>query len=111
MISEIVSFGLLKGIKFNDKNRSKYNLIIICTGSNSSLVKNLFNDQSFEHSYGETCITTTLNHASFKNNIARQVFMHNEILALLPISNTKTSIVFSINKKFVNKYKKNKENY
>ena len=105
IISEIVSSGLLKSVKYKSKDDSKYNLIIICTGSNSYLVKTLFNDQPFEHSYGEVSITTTLKHGFVKNNIARQIFLNNEILALLPISNTKTSIVWSIKKETLNKYK------
>ena len=47
-------------------------------------------------SYQETAITTILKHNSFKNNIVRQIFLNDKILALLPISNDKTSIVFSV---------------
>jgi len=94
-ISEISTSGLLKSIKIN-KNKFKYNLIIICAGNNSSLVKNLFNDKIIENSYKETSISTILTHSSLKNNTARQIFLDNEILALLPISNTKTAIVWSI---------------
>jgi 2-octaprenyl-6-methoxyphenol hydroxylase len=71
-------------------------LIIVCTGNNSSLVKNLFSNQIIENSYKEISITAILNHSSLKNNTARQIFLDNGILALLPISNTKTSIVWSI---------------
>ena len=94
-ISEIFTSGLLKSVKINN-NKFKYNLIIICTGNNSSLVKNLFNNQIIENSYKEISITTILNHSSLKNNTVRQIFLDNGILALLPISNTKTSIVWSI---------------
>ena len=94
-VSEISTSGLLKSVKINN-NKFKYNLIIICAGNNSSLVKNLFNDQIIENSYKETSISTILTHSSLKNNTARQIFLDNEILALLPISNTKTAIVWSI---------------
>ena len=94
-ISEISTSGLLKSVKINNK-KFKYNLIIICVGNNSDLVKNLFNDQIIENSYKETSISTILTHSSLKNNTARQIFLDNEILALLPISNTKTAIVWSI---------------
>jgi len=94
-ISEIFTSGLLKSVKINN-NKFKYNLIIICTGNNSSLVKNLFTNQIIENSYKEISITTILNHSSLKNNTVRQIFLDNGILALLPISNTKTSIVWSI---------------
>ena len=102
-VSLISASGLLKSVKFNNNN-SKYHLVIVCTGYNSSLVKNLFNDQIIENSYGESAITTILNHSSFKNNTVRQIFLDNEIFALLPISNTKTSIVLTVKK---NTQKKN----
>ena len=96
-IYEIVNSGLLKSIKF-DNSTPKYNLIIICTGSNSDLVKNIFKDQVIENSYKEVSVTTILRHESIKNNIARQIFLNNDILALLPISNNETSIVLSVKK-------------
>ena len=102
-ISEIFTSGLLKGIKLN-KKKYKYNLIILCSGNNSSLVKDIFNDHFIQNSYDETSVTTILNHNSLKNNIAKQFFLEDEILALLPISNTKTSVVWSVKN---NKYKKN----
>tara|TARA_B100000700_G_scaffold49304_1_gene52127 strand:- start:886 stop:2031 length:1146 start_codon:yes stop_codon:yes gene_type:complete len=94
-INEIFNSGLLKSIKINN-TKFKYNLIIICTGSSSNLVKNIFKEPLIENSYEETSITTTLNHNLLENNVARQFFLHNGILALLPISNNKTSIVWSI---------------
>ena len=94
-VSSISTSGLLKSVKFNN-NISKYNLVIICTGYNSSLIKNLFNDKIIDNSYKESAITTILRHNSLKNNTVRQIFLKNEILALLPISNTKTSIVWSV---------------
>ena len=68
----------------------------MCTGYNSNLVKKFFDDQIIENFYNELAITTILNHDSFKNNTARQIFLDKEILALLPISNTRTSIVWSV---------------
>ena len=65
--------------KTNNKNYSKYNLIILCTGNNSNLVKNIFRDKSLEHHYDEVSITTTLNHTSIKNTTVRQVFLNKEI--------------------------------
>ena len=94
-VSSISNSGLLKSVKIDNKI-SKYNLVIICTGHNSSLIKNLFNDKIIINSYQESAITTILKHSPLRNNIARQIFLKNEILALLPISNTKTSIVWSI---------------
>ena len=49
-ICEINNSGLLKSVKFNNYNNSKYNLIIVCAGGKSSLVKSIFNDQIIENS-------------------------------------------------------------
>ena len=78
-------------------------MVIICTGHNSNLVKNLFNSPKIENTYKELAITTVLNHNSIKNNIVRQIFLNNGIFALLPISNTKTSIVWSVKKELQKK--------
>ncbi len=94
LISDIYDSGLLKSIKIKN-NYHKYNLIIICTGNNSNLVKNIFTKNTIENSYKEKSLTTIIKHDSIKNNITRQLFLNDGILALLPISNTKTSIVYS----------------
>jgi 2-octaprenyl-6-methoxyphenol hydroxylase len=96
-INAIQDLGMLKGVKYNNKN-VKYNLVIICAGSNSGLVKSIFKNKVIHNSYKELSITTVLKHNSINNNIARQIFLNNGILALLPISNNNTSIVLSIKK-------------
>lgn len=99
-ILKINSIGSLKSIQFNNYT-SNYNLIIICTGHKSLLIKNIFKDKLLEHSYEEMSITTTIKHEPSKNKVVRQIFLNNEILALLPISSTKTSIVWSVKKNLV----------
>ena len=101
-INEIYSSGLLKSIKL-DNQEFKYNLIIICSGNNSKLGKNHFSRKMIESSYGEESIVTILKHDKIKNNVARQIFLDDSILALLPISNTETSVVYSLKKKVANK--------
>ena len=110
-ILKLNSSGILKNIKFNKNNSHKYNLIIICTGANSSLAKNNFYDQLIEHSYKEVSITTLLTHNSLENVTARQIFLNKEILALLPISNTETSIVWIVKKNMMKKYRYKKNLY
>ncbi len=109
-ISKIYNLKFLKSIKLgNDK--FKYNLVIICTGGNSQLVKNIFNETVIRNSYKEISITTILNHHLFKNDTSRQIFFNDGILALLPLSNSKTSIVWIIKKNIENineKYIKHK---
>ena len=94
-VSSIYTSGLLKNVKFNNIIL-KCNLVIICSGNNSSLIKNLFNDKIIVNPYNEFAVTTILNHKPIKNNIARQIFFNNSIFAMLPISENKTSIVWSI---------------
>ena len=94
-VSSIYNSGLLKCVKFNN-NVFKYNLVIVCSGHNSNLVRNIFNDKIIENSYKEFAVTTILNHESIKNKTAKQIFLDDSIFAMLPISKTKTSIVWSI---------------
>ena len=107
-ISGIIPSGTLKSLKFNnDEDVAKYSLIIICAGNDSSLIKKIFKNEAFQYSYEETAITSILKHNSLQNNVARQIFLNNEIIAFLPISKTKTSIVWTVNKNIVNDLKKN----
>ena len=103
-ISEIFDKGLLKGISIGKDRSSKYNLIIVCTGSFSNFVKNIFKEESLQRSYNELSITTIVKHSSIQNNTARQIFLDGEIFALLPIAKDKTSIVWSAKKSKINKY-------
>ena len=94
-VSSINNSGSLQSVKFNNKI-SKYNLVIVCTGHNSFLIKDELNKKIIENSYKEFAITTILKHKTINNNTARQIFLDNAIFAFLPISNNKTSIVWSI---------------
>ena len=102
MVTKIDSSGLLKKVEFK-KHSSKYNLIILCAGKNSNLTKNIFNDNSLQSSYEEVSITTIVNHTAFKNDTAKQVFLDKGIFALLPLSNSKTSIVWTVDKNLIQK--------
>ena len=100
-VSEIYNSRLMQKVKF-DNSSSKYNLVIICTGYNSNLVKDIFRHKMIQNSYGESAVSVILKHQSIKNNIARQIFLSNSIFALLPISNNKTSIVWSVKDNIIN---------
>jgi len=103
MISKIFNSSFLKSLKVDNKIL-KYDLIILCAGNNSDLVNNLFSKKLIKYSYKEVSYTTIIQHSFIKNDIARQVFLNDEILAFLPISNTKTSIVWTVKNHL---YKKN----
>jgi len=94
-VLSVYNSGLLKCVKLQS-GILKYNLVIICSGANSNLVKNIFDSKIIKNSYKEFAVTTILSHKSLKNNVARQIFLDNAILALLPISKNKTSIVLSL---------------
>ena len=94
-ISKIISTDNLSTVLFNNGETSKYNLIIMCTGSGSNLIENYFNEKVFKRSYDEIAATTIISHNLNENNVAKQFFLNEEILAFLPISKTETSIVCS----------------
>ena len=104
-VLSISNSGLLKKVNLNNNYSFKYHLVIICTGQNSNLIKDYFNYKTIKSSYKESAITTILKHKHLKNNTVRQIFLKNEIFALLPISNTKTSIVWSVKNKIKDKNK------
>ena len=92
-----------KMIKF--KNRFNQNIffnfkkknyeIIINTYSSNFLFKKYFSKQ-IKKDYNSFAFTTIIDHKKTKNIIAEQYFTQFGPLAFLPISNTRTSIVFSV---------------
>ena len=110
-VSDIVSNGLLKSLKFKNLDSSKYNLVIICTGGRSNILLKNTQSEELKHSYDEWAVTAVVQHNLFKNDTVRQIFLDDEIFAFLPISNNKTSIVWSIKKSLLkNFYNNNKNN-
>jgi len=93
--------------KINEKylfEDDKYNLIIN-SDANSYITKKYFN-KKIEKNYYSSAYTCIINHQKVINDIAIQIFTKYGPIAFLPLSNNKTSIVFS----FLNKYEKdNKE--
>ena len=94
-ISSIYTSNILRNVKFKN-SVSKYNLVIISGGYENTLLKKLFNNKVIRNSYKEFAIATTIQHSKLNNIIARQAFLNNGIFAMLPISKTKTSIVWSV---------------
>ncbi len=82
---------------FNGKNLSlinNYELVINCDSSNI-IAKKYFNKKIIKD-YNSNAYTTIITHQKILNNTATQIFTDKGPLAFLPISNTKTSIVYSI---------------
>lgn len=95
-ILSIEDKGFLKKIFFQDKKTIEYNLIIATEFNNLKL---LSNEIKLNWDYSETAYTFVIQHKKLINNCARQFFLKDGPLALLPISNTETSIVWSVKNK------------
>jgi 2-octaprenyl-6-methoxyphenol hydroxylase len=85
--------------------KNKFDLIINCDSSNF-LTKKFFM-KKLDKNYNNLAYTTILKHKKITNNIAAQVFTKNGPIAFLPISNSETSIVCSLDTK--NRKYKNSE--
>jgi len=85
-----------KKIYFKKKisNLEKYDLIIN-TDSSSSITKKFFSKKIVKKYYS-TAYTTIIKHEKISNDTATQIFSKKGPLAFLPISETQTSIVFSL---------------
>ncbi len=108
---QILNKSLLKNkyykiIKSNKKTIKfeEYSLIIN-TDFLNFLNKKFFN-KKIQKSYNSLAYTTEINHEKILNDVAIQIFTKKGPLAFLPISNYKTSIVYSIH----NTKNKNQEN-
>ena len=94
---------LIKNNFFYDRllKKNNYDLIINCD-QNNPISKKYF-IQKIEKDYYNFAYTTILEHDKLKNNSAIQVFTNRGPIAFLPMSNTKTSVVCSLdtnNKKY-----------
>jgi len=88
----------IKFIKLKNNNdrllyKKNYNLIIN-SEAKSHITKKFFY-KKLERSYNSSAYTFIISHKKLKNNIAIQIFTKHGPLAFLPLSNNKTSIVFS----------------
>jgi len=99
-------------IKNNDCSiADNYNLIFNC--NNNHLLTKKFFSRKIEKKYTSSAYTALIKHKKINNNTAMQIFTKIGPLAFLPISNTETSVVYSINTnqtenidKLINKYNK-----
>jgi len=84
--------------------KNKYDLIINCD-SNNFLSKKFF-AKKIDKDYDSRAYTTILKHKKIENNVATQIFTKSGPVAFLPISNSATSVVCSLDTKN-KKYKDN----
>ena len=92
---------LIKNKFFYENLQKKYDLIINCDSNN--LLSKRFFSKKINKNYDNLSYTTILKHKKIKNNVATQVFTKKGPIAFLPISDSETSVVYSLdikNKKF-----------
>ena len=86
---------------FANKNFS-YDAIFVCTGSKSEIIQNIFKDRFIEGKTDEIAFTSIVNHRSNIIN-AKQFFLKEGPMAILPLNKNKFSFVWSVGSKFKNK--------
>ena len=86
---------------FANKNFS-YDAIFVCTGSKSEIIQNIFKDRFIEGKTDEIAFTSIVNHNSNIIN-AKQFFLKEGPMAILPLNKNKFSFVWSVGSKFKNK--------
>ena len=92
---------------FKNLTYNNYSLVMNCNNSNAINSKFFF--KKIKKNYFSTSFTLIINHKKIKNNIALQFFMNQGPMAFLPLSNSNTSVVWTVNKKYLSN--KNKVNY
>ena len=88
-------FSLKKDTGYKNFNKSDYDLFINCDLKHELTKKFFF--KKLEKNYNSTALTTIIDHENLtSNNTAFQIFTNRGPIAFLPISNQKTSIVYSM---------------
>ena len=87
-------YEIKKNLSFSKLIKKKYNLIINGKKNNKLVKNNFFNIVNKD--YNSTAHTVLINHKKCENTTAIQIFTKLGPIAFLPISNYKTSIIFSV---------------
>ena len=105
-----------KKISYHDLNKSAYKLIFNCNSYNLLNKKFFFN--KITKDYKSKAYTTIIKHQKIVNNIASQVFTNKGPIAFLPMSQSETSIIYSVRGKQsinlmeeIKKYNQKYDNY
>ena len=90
---------LVKTNLFYEKllKKNEYDLIINCVSNN--FISKKFFTKKIDKDYNNFAYTTILKHKNIKNNIATQIFTKYGPIAFLPVSNSETSVVCSLDTK------------
>ena len=92
-------------ISYNNQNNGLYNktiklydLIILCLGKNSKFYDDLISKRSISKTSNEVAVTASIKH-NLKIDQAKQYFLEEGPLAILPYHEKKFSLVWTLNKK------------
>jgi 2-octaprenyl-6-methoxyphenol hydroxylase len=97
-------------VTFKNLTKENYSLIIFASMNNLSLLSKFKLRNVIDKPYKEKAYVFNLFHKKIDNKLARQFFLKDGPLAFLPVSNSETSVIWSIknnsvNEKIVNKKK------
>ncbi len=102
--NKFLKFVKLKNYNLKHIEKRNYDLIIN-SEQNNPITKKYF-QKKIDKNYKSLAHTAIINHDKIENKVATQIFTKNGPLAFLPLSNKKTSVVFSNNStKLIDKFK------
>tara|TARA_B100002051_G_C16740565_1_gene644046 strand:- start:3353 stop:4447 length:1095 start_codon:yes stop_codon:yes gene_type:complete len=97
--SDLIRFKQVKKKEIENLEIKNDYAFIINSENNNILTKKHFY-KKIHKDYNSSAFTGILNHHKIKNNTAIQIFTKFGPMAFLPLSQTKTSIVYSVDKKY-----------
>lgn len=89
-------------VTFKNLTKENYSLIIFASMSNLSLLSKFKLRKVIDKPYKEKAYVFNLFHKKIDNKLARQFFLKDGPLAFLPVSNSETSVIWSIKNNSVN---------
>lgn len=89
-------------VTFKNLTKENYSLIIFASMNNLSLLSKFKLRKVIDKSYKEKAYVFNLFHKKIDNKLARQFFLKDGPLAFLPVSNSETSVIWSIKNNSVN---------
>ena len=89
-------------VTFKNLTKENYSLIIFASMNNLSLLSKFKLRKVIDKSYNEKAHVFNLFHKKIDNKSARQFFLKDGPLAFLPVSNSETSVIWSIKNNSVN---------
>ena len=103
---EVKNVDIFKNKIITNSSSKNYDLIILCLGSKSDLYQKILGNREINKNYNEQSITGNVKH-NMGNLPAKQFFLKEGPLAILPFKKNNFSIVWSLENKYYSKYKNN----